>query len=51
MKENVHTVKVRDVILCNNHTNLFIMMDYVSNDLETILNQETFTGLSDFQAL
>lgn len=37
MKENVHTVKMLDLIVSENMTDIFIVMNYVENDLKYIL--------------
>ena len=40
MKENVHTVKMLDLIVSDSMTDIFIVMNYVSADLSKVLRQE-----------
>lgn len=46
MKENVHTTKILDIIVSDDCSNIFIVMNYISNDLKHVLksNQD---GLSE----
>lgn len=37
MKENVHTVKMLDLIVSENMADIFIVMNYVENDLKYVL--------------
>ena len=40
MKENVHTVKILDLIVSEDMTDIFIVMNHVSSDLKKVLSQE-----------
>ena len=40
MKENVHTVKILDLIVSDSMTDIFIVMNYVSADLSWVLRQK-----------
>ena len=40
MKENLHTVQLFDLIASEDMTNIFIVMDYVSTDLKSVLTQD-----------
>ena len=46
MKENVHTVKMLDLIVSENCSNIFIVMNYVQNDLKNALKQNK-NGLTE----
>ena len=37
MKENVHTVKILDLIVSDNLCDIFVVMNYVENDLKYAL--------------
>ena len=37
MTENVHTVKILDLIVSEGMTDIFIVMNYVKNDLSSVL--------------
>ena len=45
MKENVHTSKILDLIVSDDFSNVFIVMNYVNNDLKSVL-KNTHEGLS-----
>lgn len=45
MKENVHTVKIVDLIVTEELRDLFIVMNYVCSDLKNVLRQDQI-GLS-----
>lgn len=45
MKENVHTVKILDLIVSDDYSDVFIVMNYVDNDLKSVL-KNTSKGLS-----
>ena len=40
MKENVHTVKMSDIIVSPDLKDFFIVMNYVENDLSHVLKQD-----------
>ena len=39
MPENIHTVKILDLIVNDDLTEIFIVMNYVSNDLQNLFSQ------------
>ena len=39
MKENVHTVKILDIIVSDDMTDFFLVMNYVEQDLSSVLSQ------------
>ena len=40
MKENKHTVKILDLIVSENMADIFIVMNYIGNDLNQVLSQK-----------
>lgn len=40
MKENVHTVKILDLIVSEDMTNIFIVMNYMCSDLKKVLGKQ-----------
>ena len=38
MTENVHTVKIKDIIVSDNMTDFFIVMNYVGADLNSFIH-------------
>ena len=46
MKENVHTVKILDIIVSDDMTDFFLVMNYVEQDLSSVLSQ-TETDLDE----
>ena len=47
MTENVHTVKILDLIVSDSMTDIFIVMNYVKNDLSCVLGQKDLEMLED----
>ena len=46
MKENVHTVKILDLIVSEDMKSIFIVMNYISSDLKKVLSQDD-TGFNE----
>ena len=40
MTENVHTVKILDLIVSDSMTDIFMVMNYVENDLSSVLSHK-----------
>lgn len=46
MKENLHTVRILDLICSENLTDIFIVMNFMRNDLKKVLQQDN-TGFNE----
>lgn len=47
MKENKHTVKMLDLIVSENMQSVFIVMNYIENDLKSVLLQKKTLVLTE----